>query len=133
MTYNHSLKKEAFKRIKDRHIAWKEKYTKRSYHLKRKYTRELGPNSYFRWEGHDYTTDSDYYVLVAPSMSEEYGKAFFAGIRKMPATYSPSGKYFRTIREALRYAYDRWDVRMPIPLPTWTSNSLKNIEISEKI
>jgi hypothetical protein len=126
------MHKDAVKRIKDRNIVWKERYTSKSLGLKKKYDSLVGHNSYFRWEGHDYTTDSDYYVVVGPSVSEELGKAFFSGIRKMPAEYSPSGEYFRTIREALRHAHERWGVKLPIPLPAWSSLALRNINIAQK-
>jgi len=123
------MKKSAAKRIKDRNIEWKELYKKKSLFMKEKFDEEIGPMSYFRWEGDDPESNASYYIVVSPSITDEYGKSYFAGIRKMPDDYPPSGKYFRSIREALRYARKVWDVPVPMPLPQWSSADLANVEL----
>ena len=57
-------KKAGRKRIKERHIQWKEFYHEKSQPLKERFDSEIGPGSYYRWEGHDYTTDGDYFIVV---------------------------------------------------------------------
>lgn len=114
----------AAKRIKDRGIIWKEKYTKKSMALKRKFEKELGEGSYFRWEGHDNTTGNDYYVVVGPGYSKTKGKMFFAGIRKLPGEYSPNGEYFRSLRRAMSYAKEMWAVRFPKNFRDFTQEDL---------
>lgn len=125
------MQKISAKRIRDRNIEWKEVYKKRSLFMKDKFEAEIGPQSYFRWEGYDLEEDAEYYIVVSPSLTDEYGKAFFAGIRKLPADYPPSGKYYRSIREALRYARKVWGVKIPMPLPKWTERNLENVELSQ--
>ena len=112
MAYNHKSVQSA-KRIKDRGIRWKEKYTKKTLALKKKYERELGPSSYFRWEGYDSSTGNTYYIVAGPGFSKTKGKLFFSGIRKMPAEYSPNGEYFKTLRQSIVYARDMWGISFP--------------------
>lgn len=106
------------KKLKDRHIDWKEKYGKKSFAVKKKFEKML-PGSYFRWEGFDYNeTMHPYFVVVGPTDSRRYGKAFFAGNKKLPTdpkekVYSPSGKYFSSLREALHHASDMWGTPTP--------------------
>ena len=105
------------KRIKDRHIRWKEHYPKRSRSLKKKFDKML-PGSYFRWQGFDHETGHPYYVVVGPAVSERHGKSFFAGIKKMPKdprkiAYSPSGEYFESLRSALSHASEMWGIQTP--------------------
>jgi hypothetical protein len=123
----------AAKRIRDRNIEWKEIYKKRSLFVKEKFDQAIGPQSYFRWEGDDKEEGNEYYIIVSPSLSDEYGKAFFSGIRKMPADYPPSGKYFKSIREALRYARKVWGVPIPMPLPRWTTAHLEGVDITKVV
>ncbi|GAH10362.1 unnamed protein product, partial [marine sediment metagenome] len=52
------------KRIKDRGIDWKEYYHERSAKLKKRFEKDIGPGVYKRWEGHDYGTDGDYFIVV---------------------------------------------------------------------
>lgn len=109
--------KKAGKPIKERGINWTETYGDKSAYLKREFEEQVGPGSYFRWEGHDYTTGTDYYVVVAPGFSKEHGYHFFAGLRKMPADHGASGKKFTTQREALSYAAEMWRVPKPTTMP----------------
>lgn len=128
--YNYKESKTAGKRIKDRGIHWKETYTEKTLEHKEKYEEEIGPGSYFRWEGHDNTTGNDYYIVAGPGQSKTKGKLFFSGIRKLPAEYSPNGEYFNTLRKALVYAKDMWGVRLPPGFKQeYTSENLVNVSI----
>lgn len=131
------------KRIKDRGILWEETYRKRSAPLKERFEKEVGEGSYYRWEGHDYTTNSIYYVVVGPSFQEHMGKVFFAGIKKIPIeeftkdpdtkTYSPYGEYFPTIKAALVHASQRWGVPIPKNQKPYDKNSLSNVDVPEHV
>jgi hypothetical protein len=112
MAYN-ANKVESAKRIRDRGIRWKEVYTKKTMALKKKFEKELGPGSYFRWEGYDVSTGNTYYIVAGPGYSKTKGKLFFSGIRKMPAEYSPNGEYFRTLRKSINYAKEMWGISFP--------------------
>jgi hypothetical protein len=126
----HKNHKTSAKRIKDRGINWKETYTEKTWDLKEKFEEEVGPESYFRWEGHDLVTNSDYYVVAGPGHSQEKGNMFFTGIRKLPAEYSPNGEYFQTLRKALAYARDQWAVPFPKGFKyDYTQGDLVNVEI----
>jgi hypothetical protein len=139
-----NLNKEAGrKKIKDRGINWEETYRDRSLPLKKKFEKEIGPGSYYRWEGHDYTSNSIYYIVVGPSVQRHVGKMFFAGIKKIPIeeftkdpdtkTYSPYGEYFPTIKGALIYASQRWGIRIPKGQPPYNRDSIANANIPEHI
>ncbi|MFW6121108.1 MAG: hypothetical protein ACOC80_09455, partial [Petrotogales bacterium] len=91
-----NLRKFSAKRIKDRHILWHEKYRERSKPLKKKLDKLIGEGSYYRWEGHDYTTNSDYFVVVGPAQEKSGKKSFFAGIKKLPPRYKRDKKGGRT-------------------------------------
>ncbi len=126
------------KRIKDRGINWKPKYHERSERLKERFDKDLGPMSYIRWEGHDYTTDSDYFVIMGPSLTKTGQKRFFAGIKKMPKDprkkiYAPSGEYFYSSLSALTFAEQRWGIPFPKGAPNYTVNDLTGIEIPRHI
>ena len=125
------------RRLKDRHIPFKEHYREKSGKVKRKFEKIL-PGAYFRFEGFDHESGHPYYVVVGPSISEEYGKAFFAGVKKMPTNpkkkaYSPSGKYFPTLNEALKYAQDMWGIRMPPRHGNYTVKDIAGLEIPRHI
>ena len=115
--------------IKDRNIDWEETYTPRTKSMKERFEEEIGPGSYFRWEGYDNTTDNTYYVVVSPSYSKKEGNSFFAGIRKLPADFSPNGEYFDTLKEAIRYAKDTWDIKTPKNLINYTKKDLKGLDL----
>jgi hypothetical protein len=131
------------KRIKDRGIKWEEMYRERSIPLKEKFEKQVGPGAYHRWEGHDYTTNSIYYVVVGPSLQHNVGKVFFAGIKKIPIeeftkdpdtkTYSPYGEYFPTIKGALIYASQRWGTPVPKGQVPYNRESLVNADIPEHV
>lgn len=126
------------KRIKDRGIEWKEHYHERSEQLKKRFEKNIGPMSYMRWEGHDYTTNGDYFVIVGPSLTGDGKKMFFAGIKKLPEdpkakVYAPSGEYFTTIKAAFSYASDKWNIPFPKGSPNYSVNDLAAIEIPRHI
>ena len=107
------------KRIRDRGIRWKEHYSEKSLPLKKRFDKDIGEGAYRRWEGHDYTTNSDYFVVVGPA-KKKYGEtSFFAGIKKLPPkyklkkVYAPSGKYFPSLSSALSHASQMWGVAFP--------------------
>lgn len=136
-------KESGRKRIKDRGIKWEEIYRERSASLKEKFEAEIGQGCYYRWEGHDYTTNSIYYVIVGPSIQSNVGKMFFAGIKKIPIeeftkdmdtkTYSPYGEYFPTIKGALIYASQRWGTKIPKGQVPYNKDSLANADIPEHV
>jgi hypothetical protein len=117
--------------IKDRGIRWVETYGDKSAYLKQEFEQQVGQGSYFRWEGHDSTTGTDYYVVVSPGYSKEHGYHFFAGLRKMPANQGASGKKFGTQREAMGYAIDKWRTPPPQTKPgkPYTADDLVGKEI----
>lgn len=103
--------------IKDRGIQWKEAYTDKSAYLKEQFEAQVGPGSYFRWEGHDHVSGADYYAVVTPGYSKKHGYHFFAALRKMPADNGASGKKFKNQAEALSYAMETWRVPPPDTQP----------------
>jgi len=82
MYKKYNLSKVAYKRIRDRGINWKERYRQRSIQLKRRFDKDIGPMAYLRWEGHDYTTDSDYFVVAGPAMTKDLKKRFLQELGK---------------------------------------------------
>jgi len=132
------VKEAGRKRIRDRGITWKETYHDKSAPLKKRFDRELGPGAYYRWEGHDYTTDSDYFVVVGPAMTRELKKMFFSGVKKLPddprkTVYAPSGKYFTTISSALSHSSEKWGVPFPRNQQRYTVHDLARIRIPRHV
>lgn len=127
------------KRIRDRGIFWEEKYGEKSGPLKKRFEKQIGHNSYLRWEGHDVSTNSDYFVVVGPSLDRYGNKMFFSGIKKLPIEekrkkiYAPSGKYFPNMAAALIHANQMWGVIMPEDQPSYDQDSLSGIDIPRKI
>ena len=128
------------KRIKDRGIRWEENYSDKTENMKKRFDKEIGPNAYIRYEGHDFTTNSDYYVVVGPSIEKNLGKSFFAGIKKLPPpkeregkTFSPYGEYFRTLKAAHAYASEKWGVPMKKNMVNYTQTDLVNVDIPKHI
>jgi len=125
-------------RIKDRGIKWEEFYHERSQRLKKRFDKTIGQGSYMRWEGHDYTTNSDYFVIVGPSLTGEGRKAFFAGIKKLPddpkaKVYAPSGEYFSNSNSAFSHASEKWAIPFPKGTPNYSVDQLANVEIPRHV
>ena len=135
------LKFGSRKRIKDRGIRWEETYHERSAPLKKRFEKEIGPGSYIRWEGHDYTTDSDYFVVVGPAVQRSGQKSFFAGVKKLPPrykrekvkSYAPSGEYFTNILSALSHASEMWGVTFPQHQQKYDQNDLARVKIPRHV
>jgi hypothetical protein len=126
------------RRIKERGIKWEERYHPRSKKLKERFNKVLGPMSYMRWEGHDYTTDSDYFVVMGPSLTKELKKKFFAGIKKLPndpqaKVYAPSGEYFNSSVAALTHASDKWGIPFPRGVHSYTVSDLAGLKIPRHV
>ena len=131
------VQKEATKKIKDRGIDWKEAYHDKSATMKKKMDSLVGPMAYIRYQGHDFTTNADYYVVIGPSVDGQQ-KMFFAGIKKLPRdpeakVYSPYGEYFDTIKGACAYAQKKWGVPFPSQVPDYSKETLAPIDIPEHI
>lgn len=125
------------RRLKERGIKWEEFYGKKSRDVKKHFDSVL-PGSYFRWQGMDHESGHPYYVVVGPAISERQGRAFFAGVKKMPKdpkkkAYSPSGKYFASLRAAISYAVDMWGVKFPKNAGNYSKNDLQGIEIPRHV
>ena len=125
------------RRLKEKGIKWVENYGQKSEAVKEKFEKIL-PGSYFRWIGKDYEDNCMRYVVVGPAISKRKGKSFFAGNKKMPRdpkkkAYSPSGKYFPSLRSAISYAIEMWGVRMPNNAGQYTKNDLDSVEIPKHI
>lgn len=139
--YNHKqylLKEAGRKRIKDRGINWKEHYGEKSAPLKKRFDRDVGPGAYMRWEGHDFTTNSDYFIIVGPALTRQGKKQFFSGIKKLPkdptkTVYAPSGKYYPTISAALSHASEKWGVPYPRNAVKYTTNDLADVTIPRHV
>ena len=127
------------KRIRDRHIDWREKYRERSIGLKKRYEKEVGHGAYYRWEGHDYTTNSDYFIIVGPALTKEGRKSYFAGIKKLPArwtekkVYAPYGKYFSSIAAALTHAQEMWGIIYPKDQKNFTVSDIANVDVARHL
>lgn len=135
-----NLKKYAGpRRIKDRGINWKQAYREKSDDLKRRFDSMLGPGSYFRWEGHDYTTNSDYFVVTGPAVTKNGKKMFFAGIKKLPKDkdkkhhYAPYGEYFGSMHSALSHCSEKWGVTFPKGSPNYTMEQLAPIKVPRHV
>jgi hypothetical protein len=131
------------KRIRDRGIRWEETYRDRSQPLKDRFEKQVGPGSYYRYEGHDFTSNSVYYVVIGPSVHKNLGKIFFAGIKKVPIaeftqdpdtkTYSPYGEYFHNMKAALVYANKRWGTPIPKNQPQYMKKDLLHADVPEHV
>ena len=132
------IKTAGRKRIKDRGIMWKEHYHERSLKLKKRFEKDIGPGVYKRWEGHDYSTNGDYFVVVGPALTREGKKRFFSGIKRYPedpkaVVYAPSGEYFTTISGAFSHASEKWAVNYPKEVSHYTVNDLANVKIPRHV
>jgi len=112
-------------------IEWKEVYTEKTQFLKEQYNDVIGPGSYYRFEGKDRGDGDEYYCIIGPAKVHQPKAKWFAGVRKLPATFSAGGKYFDSMDTAARYARETWGVPTPKTLKPYTSSPL--VGISTKI
>ena len=124
------LKRVAREKLSEKHINWHEVYTDKTEFLKKQFEDVIGPGSYFRLEGTSDEGDS-YYCIIGPAKVHLPRAKFFAGVRKLPATYSAGGKYFDSMDSAASYAKETWGVPTLKDLKPYTSAQL--FGISEKI
>jgi len=124
------LKKTAREKLVEKDIDWGQVYTDKTQFLKDQYNDIIGVGSYFRFEGTASDGDS-YYCIIGPAKVHKPRAKWFAGVRKLPATYSAGGKYFDSMDGAAKYAKETWGVPTPQELKPYTSSQLYGI--SEKI
>jgi len=122
-----SLNKLAKEKLVEKNIDWEQIYTDKTLYLKEQFEDVIGPGSYFRFEGQDKQSGSEYYCIVGPAKIKDPIAKFFAGVRKLPATYSAGGKYFDSLTEAANYAKETWGVPVPRSLRPYTSGQLHGI------
>ncbi len=124
------MKKIAKEKLVEKNIRWAETYTDKTQFLKDQYNDIIGVGSYFRFEGE--ASDGDrYYCILGPAKVHKPRAKWFAGVRKLPATYSAGGKYFDSMDSAANYAKETWGVPIPKDLKPYTSAQL--FGISSKI
>jgi len=121
----------AREKLVEKDIRWKEVYTDKTSFLKEQFEAVVGPGSYFRFEGKDTGSGDSYYCILGPAKVRKPRAKFFAGVRKLPATYSAGGKYFDSMDAAATYAKETWGVPTPSSLKPYTSSQL--VGISGKI
>ncbi len=114
-------------KLKEKNIDWKQEYTEKTSFLKKMYETVVGKGSYFRFEGEAAVDGSQYYCIIGPAKIHHPKAKFFAGVRKLPATYAAGGKYFDSMDSAAAYARDTWGVSTPSELKPYTSASLFGI------
>ncbi len=120
----------AREKLVEKNIDWQEVYTEKTAFLKEQFEDVVGPGSYFRFEGKAPDGD-EYYCIIGPAKVHQPRAKFFAGVRKLPATYSAGGKYFDSMDTAAEYARETWGVDVPSDLKPYTSAQLHGI--SEKV
>jgi hypothetical protein len=120
------MKRISREKLIEKHIDWKEVYTQKTAFLKKMFEDVVGPGSYFRFEG---ISDENvgYYCIIGPAKVHHPRSKFFAGVRRLPATYSAGGKYFDSMDSAARYAKDTWGVETPKELKPYTSSQIFGI------
>jgi hypothetical protein len=117
----------AREKLAEKDIKWKETYTDKTSFLKEQFEAVIGQGSYFRFEGEDYSSGDRYYCIIGPAKIKKPRAKFFAGVRKLPATYSAGGKYFDSMDSAAKYAKDTWGVPTPSTLRPYNSAQLHGI------
>ena len=124
------MKKQAREKLVEKHIKWEQVYTQKTQFLKDMFEDVVGPGSYFRFEGKS-DENIGYYCILGPARVHHPRAKFFAGVRRLPATYSAGGKYFDSMDAAATYAKETWGVLIPKELRPYTSAKLFGIK--EKI
>ena len=118
--------KESRQKLAEKNITWKEAYTDKTEFLKEQFEDTVGPGSYFRFEGESPDGD-EYYCIIGPAGIHRPKAKFFAGVRKLPATFSAGGKYFDSLDTAARYARETWGIDTPKDLKPYTQKQLFGI------
>jgi len=121
----------AREKLVEKDIDWAETYTDKTEYLKKQYDDVIGPGSYYRFEGKDDSSGDEYYCIIGPAKVHKPKAKWFAGVRKLPATFSAGGKYFDSLDSAAKYARETWGVATPKSLKPYTSAAL--FGISQKI
>ena len=119
--------KTAKEKLVEKNIDWSEAYTDKTLYLKEQFSDVVGPGSYFRFEGKDLDSKAEYYCIIGPAGIRKPRAKFFAGVRRLPATYSAGGKYFDSMDAAAHYANETWGVPFPRQLKPYTSGELHGI------
>jgi len=119
--------KTAREKLVEKDIEWGQVYTDKTQFLKEQFEDVVGAGSYFRFEGEDSSSGDRYYCIIGPARVHKPRAKFFAGVRKLPATYSAGGKYFDSMDTAARYARETWGVPTPKSLKPYTSAQLYGI------
>lgn len=120
------MEKTAKEKLAEKRITWHEAYTDKTQYLKEQFEDVVGPGSYFRFEGVA-PEGEEYYCIIGPAKVTDPRAKFFAGVRKLPATYSAGGKYFDSLDGAAVYARETWGVPTPKSLKPYTSAQLYGI------
>ncbi len=113
-------------KLVEKNIKWSESYTEKTEFLKRQFEDIIGPGCYYRFEGVSPEGD-EYYCILGPAKVHDPRAKFFAGVRKLPATYSAGGKYFDSMDTAATYARETWGVPTPKSLKPYTSAQLHGL------
>jgi len=121
------IRKLAREKLIEKDIDWREVYTDKTLFLKEQFDDVVGPGSYFRFEGKDAGSGDSYYCIIGPAKVHKPRAKFFAGVRKLPATFSAGGKYFDSLDGAAKYARETWGVPTPKSLNPYTSSKLFGI------
>jgi hypothetical protein len=122
------MKRFAREKLANKNIKWVEEYTDKTQFLKEQFEDVVGPGSYFRFEGKNLDNQDEYYCIIGPANIHKPRAKFFAGVRKLPATYSAGGKYFDSMDRAAEYARETWGVTVPKSMKPYTSAALFGIE-----
>lgn len=116
------------KKLKEKNIQWVEKYTEKTIILKRMFNDILGPGSYYRFEGKSTIDNTEYYSIIGVAKVRDPIAKFFAGAKKLPATYNIGGKYFDSLDKAMSYAHDTWGIPWPKDLRPYNTPYLNGIK-----
>jgi len=116
----------AREKLVEKNIDWKEAYTDKTLFLKKQFEDVVGPGSYFRFEGKA-MDGSEYYCILGPAKIHDPIAKFFAGVRKLPATYSAGGKYFDSLDTAAEYARVTWGIPRSRELRAYNATHLVGI------
>lgn len=120
--------KTARKKLAELPIVWDEGYKDRNAFFKEQYEAVIGEGSYFRWNGKNTKTGDEYYVVVSPAHIHKPEPRWYAGVRKLPDTYSSYGEYFDSIDDAFKHAHETWGTPIPSDTKHYTSKDLKNLK-----